>query len=169
MKFKTREEWLTAALTEIAPFFDGVGAGVPAKLRAACGYPLHFSRNGKIVDFTKADKSADGTWEVLIAPTVAETHEVFKHMWHVCEEMAVFGAPMPDLTDIIDSLGPYPHAEVLAVTRKKQSTRMHKAECPACGMIIRMTAKWTATMPVCSADGSTFVLEGTTPEEVEEF
>jgi len=162
MTFKTREEWLTAALAEIAPFFDGVGAGVPTKLRASCGYPLHFSRNGKIVDFSKPDKSADGTWEVLIAPTVADPVDVFKHMWQVCCEMAVQEAHMPDLSDIIASLGAYPHAPVLAAKRKKQDTRSLKAECPDCGMIIRMTQKWAHQMPVCSADGATFVLETVT-------
>lgn len=169
MTYKTREEWLTAALSEIAPFFDGVGAGVPAKLRSACGYPLHFSRNGKLVDFTKPEKSADQTFEVLVAPTVDDPFDVFRLLWQVCSEMSAVTSPvpMPDLTAIVESLGAYPHAAVLAAKRKKQDTRSLKAECPTCGMIIRMTKKWAHQMPVCSADGATFVLDGETADSEE--
>ena len=39
-------------------------------------------------------------------------------------------------------LGPYPHSQVLATSRRKQSTRMLKVECGGCGCIARMTRTW---------------------------
>ena len=48
------------------------------------------------------------------------------------------------LAELIDEIGPYPHAALNADLsgRKKQSTRMLKVTCQACGCIVRMTAKW---------------------------
>lgn len=40
------------------------------------------------------------------------------------------------------ALGAYPHAAMSASGRKKQSTRLVKCECKACGYIVRTTAKW---------------------------
>ena len=47
--------------------------------------------------------------------------------------------------DILDELGPLPHAKLAsgATTReKKQTARMLKCSCPACGMIMRTSASW---------------------------
>ncbi|MEN9419839.1 MAG: hypothetical protein RI988_3460 [Pseudomonadota bacterium] len=45
---------------------------------------------------------------------------------------------------IIESLGPYPHAALSAGStgKKKQNTRMLKAECSECGYTVRVTRKW---------------------------
>ena len=59
----------------------------------------------------------------------------------------------------IEALGPYPHAEIAAGVKKIQQTRMLKLRCPACGYIVRTTAKWLQTgLPVCH-DGTPFVAE----------
>lgn len=52
---------------------------------------------------------------------------------------------------IMGSLGDYPHAQLRAMSQqKKQSTRMLKACCPACGYTIRLTAKWAEMgLPTC--------------------
>ena len=51
----------------------------------------------------------------------------------------------------IADLGPYPHAS-LVLSTKKQSTRMLKAVCSACGYSVRLTAKWASVaMPLCAA------------------
>jgi len=73
------------------------------------------------------------------------------------------------LQEIIDEIGPYPHAELKhSNAPKKQSTRMLKVECPACGCICRMTQKWIdeAGCPTCAC-GEQMYLEGEAPEPPE--
>ena len=55
---------------------------------------------------------------------------------------------------IIDNLGSYPHASVDLSQRKKQSTRLVKCECTACGYIARTTTKWIDTVgaPLCACN-----------------
>lgn len=52
----------------------------------------------------------------------------------------------------VKKLGPYPHATLNPAKRptKKQSTRMIKCECTACGYVVRTSAKWLAVgAPIC--------------------
>jgi len=58
------------------------------------------------------------------------------------------------LSEIVDSIGPYPHNGLDAMTgeRKKQGTRLIKLQCPdeECGYTVRTTAKWLEVgLPVC--------------------
>jgi hypothetical protein len=39
MKYETREEWLTQAVTELGPLFTDRGKPLPNKVRVACGWP----------------------------------------------------------------------------------------------------------------------------------
>jgi hypothetical protein len=56
-------------------------------------------------------------------------------------------------SDIIDSLGAYPHGALTVSNRKVQTTRMLKAVCPCCGYSIRLSAKWAAQgLPSCYND-----------------
>lgn len=53
---------------------------------------------------------------------------------------------------IIKDLGDYPHQTLDPATleRKKQSTRMIKLQCPACGYVVRTTRQWIEVgLPVC--------------------
>ena len=43
---------------------------------------------------------------------------------------------------IITMLGEYPHDELVAPDRKKQTTRMLKFECDTCGLVYRTSNKW---------------------------
>lgn len=70
----------------------------------------------------------------------------------------------PDFEDrfgqIIDSLGPYPHAALSAERPKTQGTRMLKAVCPSCGYIVRVSNRWASKgLPNCGIDGDTFNIE----------
>ena len=62
-------------------------------------------------------------------------------------------------SDIIASLGQYPHAKLKADRQvKRQSTRMLKAICPTCDYTIRLTQKWADQgLPTCVC-GDTFTL-----------
>lgn len=56
--------------------------------------------------------------------------------------------------EILDVLGPYPHPGITpgvgGTTHKKQSTRMLKLECPACGYVARTSQKWIDYgLPTC--------------------
>lgn len=62
--------------------------------------------------------------------------------------------------DIIASLGVYPHAELtFSNGKKKQGTRMLKAECPTCGYTVRLTSKWASYgLPACPVDADVLTL-----------
>lgn len=47
-----------------------------------------------------------------------------------------------ELKKWIKTLGQYPHAKLDGNNQKKQSTRLLKLECAACGCKVRATAKW---------------------------
>jgi hypothetical protein len=58
---------------------------------------------------------------------------------------------------LAEELGPYPHAVLTGGDgRKKQSTRMLKVACDACGCIVRMTRQWLDTVgaPTCACGGA---------------
>lgn len=188
MTYQTREEWLTAAIQMIRAH-----APIPSCVRVACGFPSTFTRSGTLAECWPNQSSADGTWEILISPTVAEPVAVFTLLlgqalhtlpgaasitsttWRdACANAGLAPADeawktlqaTPDLTDIfpVIDLGPYPHAEIVTGAKKTQGTRMLKLTCPTCGYVIRTTAKWLATgVPQCH-DGDTFIAETTTEE-----
>lgn len=60
---------------------------------------------------------------------------------------------------LIDSLSPYPHRRLnvrgAVAQKKKQTGRMLKCECAACGYTARTTRKWLedAGTPICPVDG----------------
>lgn len=186
MTLQTREEWLTAALALIR----GRVPAVAARVRVACGFPSSYTRSGTLSECWPDHASRDGTWEVLISPTVALPTEVFTlllgSVLHTLPGAATKGshgyrtacldaglAPADDawkgvvateyLWDTygadLEAIGTYPHAEIQAGAKKHQSTRMLKLTCPACGYIIRTTARWIATgVPTCH-DGAAFTIE----------
>jgi hypothetical protein len=54
------------------------------------------------------------------------------------------------LNAFISKLGSYPHAAIDRSGRKKQSTRLLKVICPACGYTVRVTQQWIETgLPTC--------------------
>lgn len=62
------------------------------------------------------------------------------------------------LTPVVEDLGPYPHAALtpggISSTGPKQTTRMKKVECSACGYVARTTQKWLDEIgaPICPLD-----------------
>ena len=77
--------------------------------------------------------------------------------WRVTRPNGAFEAAFGQ---IIDSLGPYPHAALSAERPKTQGTRMLKAVCPTCGYIVRVSNRWASKgLPVCGIDGDTFNID----------
>lgn len=132
--------------------------------------------------------SSDGTSETFISPLISDAVEVADILVHECVHHAVgteHGHKLPfrrlaravgltgkmpatvagpelrkRLHALCDQLGPYPHASIDGTRDRRQSTRMLKVLCRACGCIARMTRHWIDSVgtPTCAC--------GETMEEV---
>lgn len=84
-----REEWLSAAVAELRPFFDALGKPLPANVRVACGFPSNARRSGAIGECWADTASADQTFEVLISPVLDDPLRVFDVLVHeLCHSTA---------------------------------------------------------------------------------
>lgn len=165
-----REDWLTAAAQEAAPLFEATGHPLP-RVRITCGFPSTFRRSGTLGECWSDKASADGTFEILISPTVADSTAVFVVLLaQLC--MASKADPIAAgldtagafsdgrWLDLIQELGEYPHSALTVGERPVQSTRMLKAVCPSCKYHVRLTAKWARVgMPICPVHEVAMVLE----------
>jgi hypothetical protein len=73
-----RENWLTAAVDELRPFFSSRGYTLPAEIRVATGYPTNAKRSGfKVLgECIPNTNSADGHYEIWISPILADPSKV---------------------------------------------------------------------------------------------
>jgi hypothetical protein len=183
-----REAWLNELVAELRPMFTAINAPLPEKIRVTSGLPSHKARtlNRAIGEHWVGAASADGHDEIFISPVVAEPMDVAAILVHELAHAATPGAGhkgefvrviralwlegkatatvagqafRENFGPIVEAIGPYPHAALnVGLVRKVQSTRMLKAECPACGYTVRLTAMWANTgLPICPKDGMTFV------------
>lgn len=89
MTTTNREDWLTAAVSELRPFFDAVGKPLPQNVRVTCGFPSNAKRSGAIGECWADTASADKTFEVLISPTLDNPLQVFEVLVHeLCHSTA---------------------------------------------------------------------------------
>lgn len=69
------------------------------------------------------------------------------------------------LAEIVAELGEFPHSVLTPTLKeKKQTTRMLKAKCPKCGMVLRTTRQWInqSGLPLCGKEtcaGARFLLD----------
>lgn len=77
-----REDWLTAAVSQLTPLFAAQNLKVPAQVRVACGFPSNARRSGAIGECWSAKASADKTVEILISPTVDQPRAVLEVLVH---------------------------------------------------------------------------------------
>jgi len=82
MTTTNREDWLSAAVSELRPFFDAIGAPLPANVRVTCGFPSNAKRSGAIGECWADTASADQTFEVLVSPVLDEPLRVFDVLVH---------------------------------------------------------------------------------------
>lgn len=176
---ETREAWLNAAIEALRPLFTQLAAvDLPAEVRVSCGFPGGGSARKRIGECWPT-KASDGVAQVFVSPVLDDpiqvlgtlVHELI-HAWDDCKnghkrpfsrvaramglEGKMTATTVGDelravLAEIAGELGPYPHAALdLGLRVKKQSTRMLKVECPACGYTLRTTAKWLEVgVPTC--------------------
>jgi hypothetical protein len=89
---KTREEWLNAATDLLRPDFDAVGAEVPVKVRATCGWPSQGGRPGakqRIGECWPPKCSEEGYTEMFINPMLSEALEALDVLVHELVHAAV--------------------------------------------------------------------------------
>lgn len=174
MENNTREAWLAQLVTELRPFFQGVGVPLPDKIRVTCGFPSKAARSEKarrIGEHWSPKASQDGTHEILVSPVVDDPFEAAGILTHelchaatdgdghkgrfpaAARALHLEGSPVhakagdkfrKEFGDLVGSLGAYPHARLNVTDRKVQSTRLLKACCPTCGYTVRVTQKWAS-------------------------
>lgn len=189
-KFKTREEWLHAALKELTPLYS---KPVPKKIRVSCGFPSQNAFGNKLrrIGECWADSASQGKYfEIFISPVLSDpvrvldvlVHEIvhavvglkcghkapFKaeatHVGLVGKMTATEAGPMllPKLEALSKKLGAYPHDELSKMTngKKADKCRMHKVYCPNCDYTVRITNKWIEVGMPTCPCGTEMVLEG---------
>ena len=184
-----REQWLQSALTELRPIFETVGFPLPEKIRVTCGFPSSRAKanNRFLGEHWSPRASTDQHHEILISPVLDDAIKVFSTLVHELAHAAtdgdghgarfkrcarslwLEGKPTStyagdtfkqNFAALIEGIGAYPHAALnIEAVRKKQATRMLKAQCPGCGFTVRLTQLWADRgLPVCSNDQQQFVL-----------
>jgi hypothetical protein len=203
-----RESWLGRFAQEIRPIFEAVGATIPERIRYSVGWPAG-ARGGKtrIGEMYHAEASADHSIEVFISPVLGDAFDaadtLVHELVHACLPPGAGHGPLfkalatkigligkmtsagagPELAakirEIIDRIGPYPHAELMgpgaktADRPKPQKSRQRKVYCPDCGpegdnaYICRMSQKCIDRgCPTCPC-GTRMVPEGNEDEDGE--
>ena len=147
--FEHREAWLHGLITAVRPIFAKHGASIPNNIRASCGFPslraLNGLQNQRIGECWAETASKDGSFEILVSPTLADPMRVAGVLAHELIHATVgveaghrgpfkrlalaigLAGKMPATTEgdafkrvlepILDDLGPYPHAELDARRR----------------------------------------------------
>ena len=82
MTTANREDWLSAAVSELRPFFDAVGKPLPANVRVTCGFPSNAKRSGAIGECWADTASADKSMEIMVSPVLADPYRVADVLVH---------------------------------------------------------------------------------------
>lgn len=171
-KFKTREEWLTFVSNQLRPHFVRVKAPIPVAVRFALGFTGAGYRSKAIGECWDTKSSGDRHAEIFIKPDQDDPVKVGGILAHELVHAAVgvkeghkgrfrstckalgFEGPMRStlpgkvmqrevMDPILKLAGVLPHKKMSFKSgKKKQGTRLLKAECATCGYTVRITAKW---------------------------
>jgi hypothetical protein len=71
-RHRNRESWLNEVANRLRPAFARLGAPLPDRLRIAIGFPSTGRRAKATGECWDSTASADGTFEILIRPDIAE-------------------------------------------------------------------------------------------------
>lgn len=69
MNYKTREEWLNAAIKELRKLFKQAGYVIPKKIRVSCGWPKGNIKK-TLGECWSKESSRDKTFEIFISPSI---------------------------------------------------------------------------------------------------
>jgi len=182
-----REQWLTDLAKHIEPLFAGstippyrVACSWPSKSALS-------NKNKRIGECWSPECSGDGTVEMMISMGIDDPLEVASVLVHEMVHAVVgnkhghkapfkrvaiaiglegkmtathAGSELAErLNTLFDKMPPYPHARLNASNKKKQGTRMLKAECECCGYTVRLTQKWADIgAPICPLDNVPMIM-----------
>lgn len=176
-----RHEWLEDAATFGAKLLrERTELTVNVKVRVSVGWP---TGRKSIGECWHMEASGDGHREIFVSPALEDGTKIVDvlvhELIHAClpkdaKHGPMFGKPAravglegkltathagPELEELIRAWvaerGPYP-AKALDryEQQKKQTTRLLKCVCPACGYTVRVTKVWAEkALPVCGIDG----------------
>lgn len=178
-KHNTRESWLVAMSRRIVPIIEqhAEGRTMPS-YRVSCGWPARSGLARKHRRIGECWVAGGAHKEVFVSPTLSDSVRVCDVLAHeLCHAILPAGtghkAPFARLARAIglegkptattasadlvatfrrwiEEEGPYPHGAIEATTLPKQTTRMRKVACPACGYTLRATRTWLAIgTPTC--------------------
>ena len=143
------------------------------------------AKNQRIGECWSNTRSGDDHHEIIVSPVIADSMRVAGILAHELIHAAVgvehghkgpframakaigLEGKMTATTEgdafkrlaqpILDAIGPYPHAELHAMSngRKKQVARLIKCECAECGYVARVARQWIDDQgaPHCPAHG----------------
>ncbi len=186
----TREDWLNGALAIIRQRLAAVGCTVPADARVSVGFAGGGKANKALGQCWTRAMSSIGVNEMFISPVITSPADMvgvlIHEAIHAADDCAsghkgafkraavavglvgkmtatTLGQALKEWidSDIIAVLPVLEHGSLRAGTGKpKQSTRMLKFECGACGCIVRASDKWVPTMEhaQCGCGNSGFAL-----------
>lgn len=179
--YKTREEWLLAAVEEIRPIFETKGHQIPLDCQVSCGFASTGTRSHHIGHCWSRKSSTDERNQIFISPALLEPVEVLDTLAHElihavdnCEHkhgkefkkialsLGMVG-PMrsaeagPELKAklviVAQTPGPYPHGKLKVTHHKVISRSRPRAKCPDCGFQVPMLKRFLAYgAPICPKD-----------------
>jgi hypothetical protein len=181
MKHPNRETWLLAATENLrSGLFKEQGAVIP-DVRVSIGFPGGGSARKRIGEYWLSCSCTDSVPQIFISPVldspIRALDTLVHELVHAVHPESGHKGPFrklalavgltgkmkstvagPELTErlnaLISELGPFPHSSINLADRKKQTTRLNKAECPTCGYTCRVTKKWLDSVgpPICPGD-----------------
>jgi hypothetical protein len=179
--YKTREDWLLAAVEQIRPIFSLKRHQIPLDCQVSCGFASTGTRSHHIGQCWSKSSTSNETNQIFISPTLGEPVEVLDTLVHelvhavddcqhkhgkefkkIALSLGMVG-PMrsaeagPELkaklVEIAKTLGPYPHGKLKVTHRKVISRSRPRAKCPDCGFQVPMLKRFLAYgAPICPKD-----------------
>lgn len=149
---KTREEWLTTAVSLLRPMFIQAGHALPQNIRVSMGFPSTASRSGTVGETWADTASRDKTMEILISPVLDTPGEILPvlvgqlaHAVAGClNHGTMFRGVVVDMglepltanwkqlrgtpqfaaryAPIVEALGKYPHAALVPTNMRQKQT-----------------------------------------------
>jgi hypothetical protein len=103
--YTAREDWLTAAILELKPFFAINGVSISDKIRVSCALPSNAKRTNfkSVGECFPNTNSGDGHYEIFISPVLADPVKVFETLiamlCHTAKGALNHGKPYQKIAD----------------------------------------------------------------------
>ena len=103
--YTAREDWLTAAINELKPFFLINGVSISDRIRVSCALPSNAKRTNfkSVGECFPNTNSGDGHYEIFISPVLADPVKVFETLiamlCHTAKGALNHGKPYQKIAD----------------------------------------------------------------------